>query len=193
MTGAHGSCLRSSRLLPYRLAQGLDLVAGADGDEHLAGLEAGVGGGVMVGAPSTAGAIPGLAGKADFLSVGTNDLMQYFFAADRGNARVSERYDVLAAPALRFLHRIRQDADAAGLPISICGEAAGRPLEAMAFGGLGFRRRSMPASGVGPVKRLVRSLDAKALEAELSRRLSTHSASLRPELTEFAQSMGFAL
>lgn len=149
--------------------------------------------GVMVEAPALAWAIPGLKGKADFLSVGSNDLMQYFFAADRGNPRVGDRYDVLSAPALRFLGRIREDADDAGLQISICGEAAGRPLEALAFIGLGFRRLSMPASGIGPVKRLLRSLDAGAVKAELQARLSNDTATLRPALTEFAQNMGFAL
>jgi phosphotransferase system enzyme I (PtsP) len=149
--------------------------------------------GVMVEAPALAWSIPGLAGKADFLSVGTNDLMQYFFAADRGNARVSERYDVLSAPALRFLHRIREDADAADLQISICGEAAGRPLEAMAFIALGFRRLSMPASGIGPVKRLVRSLNVKAAETYMAECLQSHAVSLRTELTEFAREAGFAL
>ena len=69
--------------------------------------------GVMVEAPALAWSIPDLKGRVDFISIGTNDLMQYFFAADRGNARVSERYDILSAPALRFLKRIREDADAA--------------------------------------------------------------------------------
>ncbi|HRE44849.1 MAG TPA: phosphoenolpyruvate--protein phosphotransferase [Terricaulis sp.] len=149
--------------------------------------------GVMVEAPALAWSIAGLKGKADFLSVGTNDLMQYFFAADRGNARVADRYDVLSAPALRFLSSIRESADEAGLQISICGEAAGRPLEAMAFVALGFRRLSMPASGVGPVRRLIRSMSAKAAADDLAPRLKTQSASLRGELTEFAQSQGFAL
>jgi phosphotransferase system enzyme I (PtsP) len=149
--------------------------------------------GVMVEAPALAWSIRGLKGRADFLSIGTNDLMQYFFAADRGNARVSDRYDVLSPPALRFLKRIREDADAAGLQISICGEAAGRPLEALAFIALGFRRLSMPPSGIGPVKRLLRSLDAKAAEEDMGKRLQSHAASVRAELTEFAQAMGFAL
>ena len=116
--------------------------------------------GVMVEAPALAWCIPDLKGRADFISIGTNDLMQYFFAADRGNARVSDRYDILSAPALRFLQahssrtRTRRD-----LQVSICGEAAGRPLEAMAFTALGFRRLSMPASGIGPVKRMSLALD----------------------------------
>jgi phosphotransferase system enzyme I (PtsP) len=142
--------------------------------------------GVMVEAPALAFSIPALKGKADFLSIGTNDLMQYFFAADRGNPRVSDRYDLLSPPALRFLERIRKDADEAGLPLSICGEAAGRPLEAMAFAALGFTRLSMPASGIGPVKRLMLSLDAQRAAETLCELMKSPRASIRSELTEFA-------
>lgn len=149
--------------------------------------------GVMVEAPALAWSIPDLKGRADFISIGTNDLMQYFFAADRGNPRVSERYDILSAPALRFLKRIRDDADAAGLQVSICGEAAGRPLEAIAFAALGFRRLSMPASGIGPVKRLILSLDAREAAAGVARMLRSDGPTIRPELTEFAKERGFAL
>jgi phosphotransferase system enzyme I (PtsP) len=149
--------------------------------------------GVMVEAPALAWSIPDLKGKADFLSIGTNDLMQYFFAADRGNTRVSERYDILSGPALRFLERICEDATAANLQVSICGEAAGRPLEALAFLALGFRRLSMPASGIGPVKRLVLSLDTRMAREALDRMMKSSSASLRNELTEFAGEMKLAL
>jgi phosphotransferase system enzyme I (PtsP) len=149
--------------------------------------------GVMVEAPALAWCIPDLKGKADFISVGTNDLMQYFFAADRGNPRVSDRYDVLSAPALRFLKRIRDDAAEANIQVSICGEAAGRPLEAMAFIALGFRRLSMPASGIGPVKRMILSLDAAELAEALHQMLRGDSASVRSELTEFASEMNLPL
>ncbi|MEJ0060990.1 MAG: phosphoenolpyruvate--protein phosphotransferase [Terricaulis sp.] len=149
--------------------------------------------GVMVEAPALAFSIPALKGKADFLSIGTNDLMQYFFAADRGNARVSDRYDLLSSPALRFLERIRKDADEAGLPLSICGEAAGRPLEAMAFVALGFTRLSMPASGIGPVKRLMLSLDVRTASETLAELMKSPRASIRSELAEFALRNDIAL
>jgi phosphotransferase system, enzyme I, PtsP len=149
--------------------------------------------GVMVEAPALAWSIADLKGRADFISIGTNDLMQYFFAADRGNPRVSERYDILSAPALRFLKRIREDADAAGLQVSICGEAAGRPLEAIAFTALGFRRLSMPASGIGPVKRLILSLDAREAATAVARMMRYDMPTIRAELTEFAVGRGFAL
>ena len=141
----------------------------------------------MVEAPALAWSIPELKGRADFLSIGTNDLMQYFFAADRGNPRVADRYDILSPAALRFLARVREDAEAAGLQISICGEAAGRPLEALAFLALGFRRLSMPASGIGPIKRLVLSMDAAAAARALTSALNSQSASLRERLTEIAE------
>ncbi len=149
--------------------------------------------GVMVEAPALALAIQDLADRADFISIGTNDLMQYFFAADRGNSRVSERYDILSPAALRFLLRIREDSDAAGLPVSICGEAAGRPLEAMAFAALGFRRLSMPASGIGPVKRMILSLRAHDAAHAVREMLMSRTDTIREELTNFALESEVAL
>jgi phosphotransferase system, enzyme I, PtsP len=149
--------------------------------------------GAMVEAPALAWSITKLKGKADFLSIGTNDLMQYFFAADRGNARVSERYDILSPPALRFLHRIRRDADAAGLQISICGEAAGRPLEALAFIGLGFRRLSMPASGIGPVKTLVLSVQSSLLADAAEAAMDSDEDCVRNDFAQFARDHNFSL
>ncbi|MES1199665.1 MAG: putative PEP-binding protein, partial [Pseudomonadota bacterium] len=149
--------------------------------------------GVMVEAPALAFSIPDLKGRADFLSIGTNDLMQYFFAADRGNAKVSDRYDLLSPPALRFLQRIREDADAAGLPLSICGEAAGRPLEAMTFAALGFTRLSMPASGIGPIKQLMLSLDTRAANEALNGFMQLPLASIRKHLMEYAEKAGVSL
>ncbi len=149
--------------------------------------------GAMLEAPALAFAIDALAGKADFLSIGTNDLMQYFFASDRGNPRVSDRYDILSPPALRFLRQIRQTANAAGLQLSICGEAAGRPLEAMALIALGFDRLSMPASGVGPVKRMVRSLNAARASNFIEAAIAAPKGSIRQELLTFAQDQGVML
>jgi phosphotransferase system enzyme I (PtsP) len=143
--------------------------------------------GVMVEAPSLAWSIPDLKGRADFISIGSNDLLQYFFAADRGNARVSDRYDILSAPALRLLSRIRTDSDEAGLQASICGEAAGRPLEALALVALGYRRLSMPASGIGPVKRALLSFDARVAADEMSRLLASKAPSCRDALLSIAR------
>lgn len=149
--------------------------------------------GVMVEAPSMAWSIPDLKGRADFLSIGSNDLMQYFFAADRGNHRVADRYDLLNPAALRFLQRICEDADAASLPLSICGEAAGRPIEALALLALGFRRLSMPASGIGPVKRLILSLDIGEAAEVVRAMLPSAAPSIRRDLISFAESKGYLL
>jgi phosphotransferase system, enzyme I, PtsP len=149
--------------------------------------------GVMVEAPALALSVLALKGKADFLSIGTNDLMQYFFAADRGNARVADRYDILSAPALGLLKLIRDSAAEAGLPLSICGEAAGRPLEALAFAALGFTRLSMPASGIGPVKRLLLSLDAGAAGEALENMMKKPSSSIRAALAGYAKETDIAL
>src|SRR5262249_28499266 len=119
--------------------------------------------GAMVETPSLAFSIDQLAGKADFLSIGTNDLMQFFFAADRDNARMTSRYDMLSRTALRLLLRMRQRADEAELPITVCGDAAGRPLEALALIALGYRRLSMQAARIAPIKLLVRSVDLSKL------------------------------
>jgi phosphotransferase system enzyme I (PtsP) len=149
--------------------------------------------GVMIEAPAIAWSIGDLAGKADFLSIGTNDLMQYFFAADRQNPRVNDRYDILSPPALRFLNYIRLQAEESGLPLSICGEAAGRSLEAMALVALGFDRLSMPAAGIGPVKRMIRSLDRAAACAAITPLLARHDPSLREDLKRIAGALDIAL
>lgn len=149
--------------------------------------------GAMLEAPALAYNIDALAGRADFLSIGTNDLMQYFFAADRGNVRVADRYDLLSRPALRFLRQIVDQAGAAGLPVTVCGEAAGRSLEAMALIGLGFERLSMPASGVGAVKRMVRSLDRAALADVLRELDAAADLPVRKHLQHYARTAGVML
>jgi phosphotransferase system, enzyme I, PtsP len=140
--------------------------------------------GVMIEAPSLAWAVHSVALEADFLSIGTNDLMQFFFAADRGTAKVADRYDILSGPALSFLKYIR---DGAGnTPISVCGEHAGRPLESMAILGLGFRHLSMPAAGIGPVKRMLKSLNLGHLATEMTHMLLKSDATTRYALAEYA-------
>lgn len=149
--------------------------------------------GIMVEAPAIACAVPDLEGRVDFLSIGTNDLMQYFFAADRGNQRVAERYDILNPAALRFLKRICDDAAAARLPLSICGEAAGKPLEALALVALGFRQLSMPASGVGPVKQMLLSIDTREIAAAVDDMMHSTAPTIRSSLASYAEQNGLPL
>ena len=146
--------------------------------------------GAMVETPSLAFSIDQLAGKADFLSVGTNDLMQFFFAADRDNARLTGRYDILSRPAMRLLLRMRQRADEAELPITVCGEAAGRPLEALALIALGYRRLSMQAARIAPIKLLVRSVDASVLAPRIQKALDAGDGSLRNAMLSIATDFG---
>ncbi|WP_133773941.1 phosphoenolpyruvate--protein phosphotransferase [Enterovirga rhinocerotis] len=149
--------------------------------------------GAMVEVPSLLFEMDEIARAADFLSIGSNDLMQFLFAADRGNKLVSGRFDNLSPAALRALRRIAQWAGAADCPVTVCGEMAGRPLEAMTLIGLGFRRLSMSAASVGPVKAMLLALDTRPLTEFLDRSLDAvapghdHVETLRPALLAFAE------
>lgn len=144
--------------------------------------------GVMVEVPSLLFELPEIAREADFLSVGTNDLMQFLYAADRENKRVSERFDPLAASALRALRLIATEAGKANCPVTICGEIGGRPLDAMTLIGLGFRSFSMSPASVGPVKAMVLALNADKVAARITELLAETrgAASLRPALAALA-------
>jgi phosphotransferase system, enzyme I, PtsP len=146
--------------------------------------------GAMLEVPGLAFQLEALLRRADFLSVGSNDLVQFLFAADRGNPRIAERYDVLSPAVLGVLAEVVRKADAAGKPVGLCGEMAGRPLEALALIGLGYRRLSMSAPGVGPVKAMIRSLDLPPLERFVHGLLKDSSHSLRENLRGFAQDHG---
>jgi phosphotransferase system enzyme I (PtsP) len=146
--------------------------------------------GAMVETPSLAFSIDSLKGKADFLSIGTNDLMQFFFAADRDNARLTGRYDILSRPAMRLMQRMRQRADESGLPITVCGEAGGRPLEALALIALGYRRLSMQASRIAPIKLLVRSIDVSQMAPRVQEALQSGDQTIRNAMLSIAEDSG---
>lgn len=128
--------------------------------------------GAMLETPSLAYASDRFFAEVDFLSVGGNDLMQFFYAADRGNERVRQRYDPLSPAFLSFLKMIVARADGANTPISFCGEAASRSVDAVALVAVGFRSLSMRPASIGRVKYALRSIDlyqaAALIEAELS-------------------------
>ena len=146
--------------------------------------------GVMIEVPSLAHRIAVLKGRVDFLSVGSNDLLQFYLASDRGNPRLADRYERLSPVVLSILADIARDATAADIPLSLCGEMAGRPLEAMALLGLGFRSLSMPPASIGPVKLMVRSLNVGELRELLLPLLDSPAASLRQELKDYANQAG---
>ena len=151
--------------------------------------------GVMVEVPSLLFEMDEMAREADFLSVGTNDLMQFFFAADRENRRVAGRFDPLSVSPLRALRRIATAANEAHCPVTVCGELGGKPLETMALIGLGFTAFSMSPSSIGPIKAMVLALDAHAVKTQMDILLADTSgkASLRPALNALANKIGLPL
>jgi phosphotransferase system, enzyme I, PtsP len=144
--------------------------------------------GVMVEVPSLLFEIDEIAREADFLSVGSNDLMQFLFAADRENRFVADRFDPLSAGALRALKCIADAGRKAHCPVTVCGEMGGRPIEALALIALGFRSFSMTPSSVGPIKAMTLKLNAAAARDQMDKLLADVSgiASLRPALKAFA-------
>jgi phosphotransferase system enzyme I (PtsP) len=149
--------------------------------------------GAMIEAPSLLWHLDALLPLTDFVSIGTNDLMQYLFAADRGNARVSDRYDVLSPPALRALSTVREACVATGTPVSVCGEIAGRPLEAFALIALGFDQLSMPPAGIGPVKQMVLSCDRSAARRGIETLIQSSADSVRPNVEALARKLFVAV
>jgi phosphotransferase system enzyme I (PtsP) len=149
--------------------------------------------GAMIEAPSLIWHLDALLPMTDFVSVGTNDLMQYLFAADRGNQRVADRYDVLSPPALRALEAIQRACAETGTPVSVCGEMAGRPLEAFVLVALGFEQLSMPPAGVGPVKQMVLSCDREAARRGVSALIKGGAGSVRNEIETLARKLYLAV
>ena len=143
--------------------------------------------GAMLEVPSLAEMLDQLLPRVDFLSIGTNDLTQFLFAADRSEPRLAQRYDWLSPAILRFLKRVLDAARAAKVPVRICGEMAGRPLEAMALIGLGAENFSITPAGVGPVKAMVRSLDAAAIRSRMEQLLAKPPKDMRKALAEWAR------
>ncbi|VDC28298.1 phosphoenolpyruvate--protein phosphotransferase [Pseudogemmobacter humi] len=141
--------------------------------------------GAMCETPSLAYAPRAFFEAADFISVGGNDLKQFFFAADRENERVRRRYDTLNLSFLSFLSGIVRRCDEVQTPLSFCGEDAGRPVEALALAALGFRNLSMRPASIGPVKALIRRISLAEVRAVLDEAQAAGDASARPRLMEW--------
>jgi len=149
--------------------------------------------GAMLEVPGLLFQMDQLLAAVDFLSIGSNDLMQFLFATDRGNPRLSDRYDTLSPAALKMLKSVVDNCNGAGVQVTVCGEMAGRPLEAMALVGLGYRRLSMANPSIGPVKEMTRSLSVAALESFVTPLLGSSEHSLRGKLRSFALDHGVAV
>ena len=146
--------------------------------------------GSMLEVPALAESLDLLLPKRDFLSIGTNDLPQFLFAADRAHPKLAERYDWLSPAILRFIRRVVEQCDAAAVPVGICGEMGGKPLEAMALIGLGLSRLSITPAAVGPVKAMIRSLDLASLRAVMQELLAAPPRDMRSALQQWADANG---
>lgn len=143
--------------------------------------------GAMLEVPSLLFELDAVLPRTDFLSIGSNDLMQFLFAADRSSAQVSRRFDSLSQAPLRALRQVFEAADRHNVPVTVCGEMAGRPLEAMALAALGCRSLSMAASSIGPVKAMVRTLPLSRLSDEIHGWIDDPEAEIRANLVAFAK------
>ncbi|MBV5262885.1 phosphoenolpyruvate--protein phosphotransferase [Pinisolibacter aquiterrae] len=148
--------------------------------------------GVMIEVPSLLFQLDELFGKVHFASVGSNDLFQFAYASDRGNTRMTGRYDAMSLSFLRVLKLIQDKANEHHVPLTLCGELSGRPLEAMALIALGYRSLSMSSSSVGPVKTMLLELDVAKLRARLLPRLEPGrpNEDIRAMLRTFAEEQG---
>ena len=151
--------------------------------------------GAMLEVPALMWQLDELMAEVDFVSVGSNDLFQFSMAADRGNARVSDRFDMLGKPFLRILRDIVRAAERNQTALTLCGEMAGKPLSAMALLGIGFRAVSMAPTSIGPVKAMLLSLNVDELAQELHAALDDKRSQepIRTLLTRFAEEHGIAV
>lgn len=151
--------------------------------------------GTMLEVPALMWQLDALLAEVDFVSVGTNDLLQFLFAADRGSPGLAARYDMLSPPVLELLAQLVAACATAGVPLSVCGEHAGRPLEAMTLVGLGITSLSMPASGVLPVKAMLAALDLPAFRDLLAavRRTGDGAHSVREPIAAWAREHGLPI
>jgi phosphotransferase system, enzyme I, PtsP len=149
--------------------------------------------GAMLEVPALAFMLPQLMRSADFVSVGSNDLFSLAFAVDRTNPRVARRYDNLNPASLTMIRLIVQSAAENSGDLSLCGEMAGRPLDAMAVLGLGIRTLSMQPGQIGPIKMMIRSLNLSEVAAFVDRLCGRTDHSLRTRLSAFAAERGILL
>lgn len=151
--------------------------------------------GAMVEVPSLLFQLDEILARADFLSVGSNDLVQFLFAADRANVRVADRFDPLSPPALRAFRMVAEAGARHGKPVTLCGELAARPLEAVALAALGYRALSVSPASIGPVKATLLELDVSAARKVLLPLLDDHSGTvdIRRALRGFAEATGVPL
>ena len=143
--------------------------------------------GTMLEVPSLVWQLEELLPIVDFISIGSNDLMQFFYACDRDNPKLSNRYDTLSLPSLNMLRFIVDKCSAQNVPLTLCGEIGGRTVGALALLAIGFRRLSIAPAAIGPVKMMIRSLNLGEVEQFVDELLSRSSHSIRDDLRAFAR------
>jgi phosphotransferase system enzyme I (PtsP) len=141
--------------------------------------------GAMLETPSLAFAPRQFFEETDFVSIGGNDLKQFFFAADRENERVRRRYDTLNTSFLSLIRQIGDRCRETNTPVSFCGEDAGRPIEAVCFAAMGLRTLSMRPASIGPVKHLIRRTNLDELRKVIDAAMEAGNQSVRPAVMEF--------
>ncbi|MFM5932462.1 MAG: phosphoenolpyruvate--protein phosphotransferase [Novosphingobium sp.] len=146
--------------------------------------------GAMLEVPALAEMLDVLAPKLSFLSIGTNDLTQFLFAADRANPKLAERYDWVSPAILRFIRRVVKGIEGHDVKLAVCGEMGGRRLEALALLGVGIRRLSITPASIGPIKELITQVDTREIAAAMEGWLANPPASLRAELMAWAAERG---
>ena len=146
--------------------------------------------GAMLEVPALAEQLDLIAPRLSFLSIGTNDLTQFLFAADRSHPKLAERYDWLSPAILRFLRRVLLNVAGHNIDVTVCGEMGGRRLEALALLGLGIHRLSITPASVGPIKELIRKIDLSEISAAMKQWLSSPPPNMREALTLWAQERG---
>ncbi len=149
--------------------------------------------GAMIEVPSIIEMLDTLLPMVDFVSVGTNDLTQFLFAADRANPRLAARYDWLSPAVLRVVQRIARESAAAGKPVTVCGEMGGQPTEALALLALGIEQLSITPAGIGPIKAMVRSAALGPVAEQMTEWLKAGRSDIRAGLTGLADEMGIVL
>ena len=151
--------------------------------------------GIMVEVPSLLWQLDEVCAHVDFLSVGSNDLVQYLYAADRENTRVNARFDTMSPPVLRALKMVADKASASGTPFTLCGEMGGKPLEALVLAAIGYRGLSMSPASIGPVKAAVLATELGPLQEHLAHLLARIDGghSLRADLRAFLTARGVPL
>jgi phosphotransferase system, enzyme I, PtsP len=143
--------------------------------------------GVMIEIPSLLWQLDALMPRLDFVSIGSNDLMQFLFACDRGASHMNDRYDTLSPIMLSVVHHITQAAARHNVEVSFCGEMARRPIDALALLGTGIRSLSVSASAIGPLKAMIRSLTLSELTPYIDYLRTSPDASIRHRLTDYVR------